>query len=475
MGTDSLCYIMDYSGNYYGINRADQLVAVTGEQDATIFTFAQANSRICVGKKSSFYCIVPIPEDYEEDVNKDEEIQNKAVNEEDDFTNNEDDHIEENNTGEEQDVMDYESDIQEEQDSIDDKPDIQKQPDDIVEEDIQKIQDLSYVKKLTYNQVLDPVERNVYSYDLAEMDWEEYLTHFTYVVKDISNYEEELRNKLSDIDMKLCDILHYIELCETDYKENVELVELIRVCRESRRDIKDEIYRVECFQNNLGTKANATKANQALKNMASLKTRKYTPRKFGELFKKSVWLTKHIRKEDIQDTEYYNNEESQDFIKKQYIDEDEGGERTMIQEKKYTPFDGKDNDWVEFARQQAEFYRNAGDYINNLQQNISEIDDEIEEILLETEDANCNVAQGYKVFKRLKDLRIERKAKSRELDCMYALTDYINCEALAETCEANFKEVEEIMGCSEQKNILEIEHPENKEEYVSDKVTNMVG
>ena len=62
MGTDSLYYIMDYSGHYYRTNQADQLVAVVGEQDATVFTFAQANRRICVGKKASFYCMVPIEE-----------------------------------------------------------------------------------------------------------------------------------------------------------------------------------------------------------------------------------------------------------------------------------------------------------------------------------------------------------------------------------------------------------------------------
>ena len=46
MGTDSLYYIMDYSGHYYRTDKSDQLVAVAGEQDATVFTFAQANSRI---------------------------------------------------------------------------------------------------------------------------------------------------------------------------------------------------------------------------------------------------------------------------------------------------------------------------------------------------------------------------------------------------------------------------------------------
>ncbi|MFQ7239568.1 MAG: hypothetical protein ACLRP8_11595 [Roseburia intestinalis] len=46
---------------------------------------------------------------------------------------------------------------------------------------------------------------------------------------------------------------------------------------------------------------------------------------------------------------------------------DKGGEETIVQERNYTPFDGKENDWVSFAKQQAEFYRNAGQYITNLQ------------------------------------------------------------------------------------------------------------
>lgn len=108
MGTDSLYYIMDYSGNYYRTDKADQLVAVAGEQDATVFTFAQANSRICVGKKASFYCMVSIEETEEEYI--------------------------------------------------------------------------SPIKELTYDEVTEPIEKNVASYDLSEMDWAEYLTHFTYLV-----------------------------------------------------------------------------------------------------------------------------------------------------------------------------------------------------------------------------------------------------------------------------------------------------
>lgn len=62
MSTDLLYYIMDYSGNYYRVSKADQLVAAASEEEATVFTFAQANSRIGGGKKSSFSCMISIEE-----------------------------------------------------------------------------------------------------------------------------------------------------------------------------------------------------------------------------------------------------------------------------------------------------------------------------------------------------------------------------------------------------------------------------
>ena len=124
------------------------------------------------------------------------------------------------------------------------------------------------------------------AYNLSEMDWTEYLTHFTYVVEGLKDYRDELNKKQSDVDQKICDILHYIELCQMDDEQAIDLVELLRVCRENRRDIKDEIQRVECFQVNLGTHANVIKAKQALNSIKGLETRKYKPRKYEELFEK---------------------------------------------------------------------------------------------------------------------------------------------------------------------------------------------
>lgn len=407
MGTDSLYYIMDYSGNYYRMNQADQLVAAASEQDATIFTFAQANSRIGIGKKSAFYCMIPIEEDEadtgietEEEIKADMEVQEQAEAEADDY--------------------------------------------------------ISPVKELTYDELTEEAPKNVSSYDLSKMDWAEYLIHFTYLVNGIKDYRDELAKKHSDVEQKICDILHYIELCETDDGEAVDLVELLRVCRENRRDIKDELQRIEYFQTNLGTNANLAKAKQALKSIKGLETRKYKPRKYDELFENCVMKERRLQKDDLSDTQDYRESRKERLDIGKTID-DEGGEEIMTEERRYTPFDGKENDWLAFAKQQAEFYRNAGQYISNLQLDIREINDEIEDILCETEEANCNVAQGYKVFKRLKELRLERKAKAQELNCLYAMTDYIDCEALANTCEDNLKEVENIMGEPEKQDAASVQ------------------
>lgn len=376
MKTDSLYYIMDYSGNYYRTDMSDQLITAS-EKDATVFTFTQANSRIGTGKKATFYCMIPIEEKSESEV---------------------------------------------------------------VEEHI------SPIKELTYDEVCEQVEKNALSYDLSEMDWAEYLTHFTYIVSGLKDYRDDLAKRHSDIDQKICDILHYIELCETADEEAIDLVELLRVCRENRRDIKDELQRIEYFQNQIGTNANLVKANQALKSMKGLENRKYKPRKYEELFENCVMKEKHLQKDDLCSEQIRQESEKKNFDRRAICEKER---EKVVEERIYTPFDGKENDWMSFAKQQAEFYRHAGQYINNLQIDIHEIEEEIEDVLLKTEDANCNVAQGYKVFKKLKELRLEKKAKEKELHCLYALTDYIDCDALADTCEDNLAEVEGIIGTKE--------------------------
>lgn len=383
MNLDTLYYIKDYNGNYYKVDKNDQLVVTDSEKNAMIFTYAQADRRLSTGKKKSFY--------YMEQMQGETGERAVADEEECEYT--------------------------------------------------------SAIKELTYDEVAEREDKNVTSYDLSEIDWEEYLEYFAYVAEGLKNYRDELSKKESDIDQKISDILHYIELCETNDREAMDLIELLRVCRENRRDIKDEMSRIEYFQSNLGTNANVAKAKQALKSIRGLETRKYTPRKYEELFENCTFRCRHTHLEDLKPVQT-NADDDMTQIDKENTYESEGGDFIMMDEKRYTIYDGKNNDWLEFARQQADFYRNARQHMTNLKLDIAEIDDEIESILMETEDENCNVAQGYKVFKRLKELRLERKSKSIELDCMYVLTDYVDCDALADTCEANFSEIEDIMGIS---------------------------
>lgn len=49
------------------------------------------------------------------------------------------------------------------------------------------------------------------------------------------------------------------------------------------------------------------------------------------------------------------------------------------------------------------------------------------------EETNCNVAQGYMIYKQLKKLRLTRKEKMAELDKVRLIADCFDCEAIAET------------------------------------------
>ncbi len=390
VGADGFYYIMDYSGNHYRVDSQNQLVVVKDETEATIFSLADANKRIGAGAKSRFYFTAPVPM------------------EETDATT----------------------------------PAIKE----VTEEKVKEPK-ISVAKELAEGEVSDFVEKTISEYDLSSIDWKEYLLHFAYIVAGLKDYRESLVKAESDIDLKICDILHYVELCEMSDEEAAALMELLRVCREKRRDIKDEIIKVDAFQRTLGTSMNAAKAKEATKAIAGLETRKYTPRRFAELFEGGIMQMPtsgrkphERRKETVEEAIEETMEETKEL--QEYHEE----ETQMEYIRKETVFDGKDNDWMAFGRAQAEFYQNAEQYIINLKLDMEEIDNAIWDLMQEIEVSNCNVTQGYRLFKRLKDLRLERKQKERELECLYILTEHFDVRALAEECECNLAELENYLG-----------------------------
>lgn len=238
------------------------------------------------------------------------------------------------------------------------------------------------------------------------------------------------------------------EDCATHEEDSICLIEMLKECREQRRDVKDEMVRVECFQKAIGTSSNIAKAKEGIKQINKLEKRVYRPRKLEELFKDCPEKT--VREDKL--LQAFGDTNCMEVIRTEWEEENNTEQVTkeegviMEYTKQRTVFDGKENNWKQFAKQQVEFYANAEQYIYNLQTDINELEDEIEEILSEMESNNYNAAQGYKVFKHLKELRNARKEKQKELECLYILTERFDCGAMAGALEECVSEIETVFA-----------------------------
>jgi len=380
----SLYYIVDGSGNYYRVNSADQLVAVESKVYAGVFSFAEANRKIGGGKKAHFYSVIPVEDGAAEGVGE--------------------------------------------------------QPEEFAAEK-------------------NPEAEREYNYDIKSTDWEDYLNYFCYLASTAKDYQEELKQALSDVDMQICDILHYIELYDLDEKESIRMVELLKECREQRRDVKDEMIRVECFQKSIGTSGNVAKVKDNLVPMKKLDTRMYHPRKLPTLFKTDMdetvrqnKLERAMKETTCLDDVARNTDDSkiatENSAEPWYEEQFEMEGEAMEYRKQETVLDGQHYDWIAFAKQQEEFYANAEQYIINLQLRQEELEEELEQVLEEVENANYNVTQGYNVYKRLKELRTEKKNIQKELEALYILTYGVDCAQVADNMAACVKELKELYGDS---------------------------
>lgn len=393
----SMHFIVDGRGNYYRINGSDQLVVADGREDAGLFSFVEANRRIGGGKKSHFYSAIPVEE----------------------------------------------------------------------ESTCQAKEATGYAEKVKTEKVPENTAdvKTVELTDLKELDLTEYLNQFCKIVSGIPKYQEELKQALSDIDLQICDILHYIELYDTDKAKSMYLIELLKECREQRRDVKDAMFNIDCFKEALGTMFNVAKAKDSIKQMKKLNTRVYRPRKLEELF--ADCPEKTIRENKLM--QVFSENTCMDVLRESNGNMEcasenytvnagnHGTEWEEIQEvmqegtdmeytRKQTVYDGKENDWQQFIVKQTEFYANIEQYVMNLQADINDLDQEMADVLTEIDNANYNVAQGYKVLKHLKELRNQKNEKQKELACLYLLTDRFDCKAMADAmrdCEVG---IGEIMG-----------------------------
>ena len=292
-------------------------------------------------------------------------------------------------------------------------------------------------------------QQNASTYDLSELDWKEYLTQFSYIASSVKKYHDELTEQLSEVDQKICDIMHYVEMYELSDAESLSVVEQLKTYREHRRSIKDNMLIADTFARLVGTSNNIAKSKETLRAINGLEKRKYAPRQLMELFEgRTLEVPKKITQFPTRLPEEYQCEEKEE--EKMYDDTENITEKTAEDTIeactwRETVFDGKQTDWKQYAKQQMEFFEQAEQYICNLQIELDEIDEHIQNILREIEDANYNAVQGYQVFKKLKELRNARKEKLKELECVETLTGCFNCESMYEAYGYSLGVIEEIV------------------------------
>ena len=76
------------------------------------------------------------------------------------------------------------------------------------------------------------------------------------------------------------------------------------------------------------------------------------------------------------------------------------------------------------------FFADIKQYMTNLEIVKRNLDNEIEDILDYIESTNYNVAQGYKIYRMLRERRKQRKDVLVELSQLQALTEAFECEQM---------------------------------------------
>ena len=77
-------------------------------------------------------------------------------------------------------------------------------------------------------------------------------------------YKDKLNKDQSDTELLLIDLMHLVELYEYDDEMSLDIIDKIWEAREKRRVIKNELFRVERFQDAVGSNAIAIKTRDAL-------------------------------------------------------------------------------------------------------------------------------------------------------------------------------------------------------------------
>ena len=85
------------------------------------------------------------------------------------------------------------------------------------------------------------------------------------------------------------------------------------------------------------------------------------------------------------------------------------------------------------------FWQDISVKISFIKAEITRLDDEINSIMNYIEGTHYNAAQGYKVYKVLRDKQMERKTLSKEAICLEAMAQYVDTEKMVQAFQDSMK------------------------------------
>ena len=112
-------------------------------------------------------------------------------------------------------------------------------------------------------------------------DWESLSQTQCDLYRRLVRYGEYLRKQLSNVDLEICDIEHYIEFFTLDAAKGYKAYRMLKGRLEQRRNIKDEMARVNCF---LSGGSQDFSSGKVADQIHGLDDRCYIPRVLSELF-----------------------------------------------------------------------------------------------------------------------------------------------------------------------------------------------
>lgn len=115
-------------------------------------------------------------------------------------------------------------------------------------------------------------------------DWEDMLFNLCYMSKHMAEYQTKLHGMQSDVDQEISDIMHYLEFNNPGTNEMLKASQMLQERRRKRREITDEIEKINLICDTFLDRDFETKVQQALGRMERMKARQYTPRKLTDLF-----------------------------------------------------------------------------------------------------------------------------------------------------------------------------------------------